>query len=405
MRPVKFSESSLVVAATPYLRAFSFCTVVMPPYFTLRSSPTYRSWLLHLLRTFFILYILVQFVISFWIAQVNNEAIRNYVDKHSTDSITKVLSTGITIAQVTVQAAICIQTLTGCQLLRNIFISIVHLEWDVRQHYTDDWPLSALRRRLCLRSGLWLLVVCTIVPYLSYQLTNTTISPIERVITVYFGTLVQVKSVEYCVNVQLVQELLRLVQRQLLHLRRELVRCEEMESRWTLYADLHTNQQLLARVWNLLNKVERYFCIPMLMLFFYNGFSITQAIHWAYINFEQDDLNTRLCRIIYTVMVIVMLFMPCYQSQCCIDEYNHFGTMLHKLKTVGIDESLSMRLQEYSLQLMHQQMLFTCGGFFEINLKNFGAIILTITTYVVILIQFKLQAETEKKTDGRVRFE
>lgn len=48
--------------------------------------------------------------------------------------------------------------------------------------------------------------------------------------------------------------------------------------------------------------------------------------------------------------------------------------MLHKLKTVGIDELLAMRLQEYSLQLMHQQMMFTCGGLFDINLKNFGAV-------------------------------
>ncbi|XP_053946437.1 putative gustatory receptor 98b [Anastrepha ludens] len=403
MRPVIFSESALVVAAMPYLWIFSLFAVIIPPYFTLRS--TLRPSWLYLLHLIFVLYLLVQLVASCWIAYINSVAISKSAIRDSLDSITFVLNTGICTVQLIVQITVYIQALTGSHLLRNIFINVVHLEGDIRQHCTAGWSLQSIRWRLCLRTGLWLMVICTIAPYLNYALSNYQLTPVERAITVFFTTFVQIKSVEYCVNVQLVQELLRLVQQQLVHLRRELVRCERLESRSILYAELHTNQQLLARVWDLLNRVERYFCIPMLVLFFLNGFSVTQTIHWAYINFERDNLNLRLCRIIYTVMLIVTLFIPCYLSQCCIDEYNRVGTMLHKLKTVDIDELLSMRLQEYSLQLMHQQMLFTCGGFFDINLKNFGAIILTITTYVVILIQFKLQAETENKLNGGVRFE
>lgn len=97
----------------------------------------------------------------------------------------------------------------------------------------------------------------------------------------------------------MIQELLHLVQQQLVHLRRELVRCERVELRSSLYDDLQTNQKLLARVWNLLNQIERYFFIPMLMFFFINGFAIIQAIHWAYINFERDNLNLRLCKCYY----------------------------------------------------------------------------------------------------------
>ncbi|XP_004533710.1 putative gustatory receptor 98b [Ceratitis capitata] len=331
--------------------------------------------------------------------------IGTFLLENSLDLITCVFSVGIIIAQLLVQIAVYTQAVTGHYALRNILITGVQLEKDIRKQFTIGCSLSSIRWRLGVRAGLWLLICSTFVPYLSYRLTPQKLYPLKRGIIVFFSCLIQIKGVEYCVGVQLVQELLLLVQQQLIHLRHKLLRCERSEARCILYIELQANQQLLARIWNLLNQVERYFCTPMLMLFFYNGFAIIQAIHWAYINFLLDDLDLRLCRIVHTVMLIVALLLPCYLSQCCIDEYNRFGTMLHKLKTVGIDENLSMRLQEYSLQLMHQRMLFTCGGFFDINLKNFGAISLTITTYIVILIQFKLQAETENKSALGARFE
>ncbi|XP_039966551.1 putative gustatory receptor 98b [Bactrocera neohumeralis] len=402
---MKFSESTLIAVIAPYLWTFSLFAVVMPPYYILRAVPTNRHWILYIIRIVFVLYMLAQFVISFWVTYTYNVLLSGFLMRNSLDIMTCVLSIGINIVQLVVQITVYVQALTKHNLLRDVLNDIVQLESDIRKHLRTDFPLASFRWRLGLRVGIWFVVVSTFVPYLSYMLYTQYFNPIKRGIIVFFGTIIHFKGVEYCISVQTIQELLQLVQQQLVHLRRELVRCERVELRFSLYDDLQTNQKLLARVWNLLNQIERYFFIPMLMLFFINGFAIIQAIHWAYINFERDNLNLRLYRIIYTVMIILALLIPCYLSQCCIDEYNRFGTILHKLKTMGIDEQLNMRLQEYSLQLMHQKMLFTCGGFFDINLKNFGAISLTITTYIVILIQFKLQAETEKKSNIGIRFE
>lgn len=296
---VKFSESTLIAVIAPYVWTFSLFAVVMPPYYILRTVSTYRHWMLHIMRTVFILYMLVQFIISFWVAYLYNMLLSSFLMRSSLDIMTCVLSIGINIVQLIVQVTVYVQALTKHRLLHDVLSDIVQLESDIRKHLSTACSLASFRWRLGLRVGIWLVVVSTFVPYLSYKLYTQSFQPIKRGIIVYIGTLIHFKGVEYCVSVEMIQELLHLVQQQLVHLRRELVRCERVELRSSLYDDLQTNQKLLARVWNLLNQIERYFFIPMLMFFFINGFAIIQAIHWAYINFERDNLNLRLCKCYY----------------------------------------------------------------------------------------------------------
>lgn len=56
-------------------------------------------------------------------------------------------------------------------------------------------------------------------------------------------------------------------------------------------------------------------------------------------------------------------------------QYNQFGPTLHNIKPHNsFDSALSLRIREYSLQLKHHSMLFTCSGFFDVNLKYFGLV-------------------------------
>lgn len=296
MDSARSTESALIVALTPYIRTFSLFAVSMPPSIILHTIPTNRRGLLFIIRTLFALYVIIHLLVSFWIIYVYIMLIGTFLLENSLDLITCVFSVGIIIAQLLVQIAVYTQAVTGHYALRNILITGVQLEKDIRKQFTIGCSLSSIRWRLGVRAGLWLLICSTFVPYLSYRLTPQKLYPLKRGIIVFFSCLIQIKGVEYCVGVQLVQELLLLVQQQLIHLRHKLLRCERSEARCILYIELQANQQLLARIWNLLNQVERYFCTPMLMLFFYNGFAIIQAIHWAYINFLLDDLDLRLCK-------------------------------------------------------------------------------------------------------------
>lgn len=99
-------------------------------------------------------------------------------------------------------------------------------------------------------------------------------------------------------------------------------------------------------------------------------------------------------------------------------QYNSFKRILHDIRC-GFGRStpqlLGMVLMEYGLQLNHLTLRFTCGGFFEINLVSFGGVsnidnkiklyklfyslqmLVTIVSYIIILIQFKLQGLMETK--------
>lgn len=56
------------------------------------------------------------------------------------------------------------------------------------------------------------------------------------------------------------------------------------------------------------------------------------------------------------------------------------------------DENLSREsvdiLQNLYLQVVHQPVTFTAGGFFEINMELFASMITGVVSYEIILVQF-----------------
>lgn len=309
MRPVKFAESALLTVITPYLWILSLFAVVMPPFLILRRAPSDRLWLFHLLRIIFAAYTLLQLTVGFSVEHIKNIVVSSFVLKNSLDNMTRILSIGINIMQIMVQIVIYMQALTGHQLLRSILTKVVQLESDIRKHCTTMCSLRAIRWRFCLRIGIWWFIVSFFLLQLSYALSDQNLAPRFRWITVVFSLLSQIKVLEYCVSVLLIQELLHLVYQQLAYLRRELALCENVELRGSLYVELQSNQQLLARVWQLLSEVERYFCIPISLVFFYHGFTITQTILWGYTNLEFEDFNLRLCTLSVTLNTATVIYM------------------------------------------------------------------------------------------------
>ncbi|XP_073835230.1 putative gustatory receptor 98b [Musca autumnalis] len=166
----------------------------------------------------------------------------------------------------------------------------------------------------------------------------------------------------------------------------------------TLYRKLRTHQFLLSRFWYLVQLIENYFSLPMLILFLYNGINITHIINWIYVkSFRRNEKDTKQpYRFAYITLLFLNLMWTCWLSQIIIDKYNQIVSILHSMKIKSNDMALLHRLREYSLQLRHQKVLLTCWGFFDMNMKYFGLLSLTILTYVFILLQFKLQMETEK---------
>jgi gustatory receptor len=50
----------------------------------------------------------------------------------------------------------------------------------------------------------------------------------------------------------------------------------------------------------------------------------------------------------------------------------------------------SLFMEQFSIQLLHQKIQFAAFGFFQINFSLLMSIIAAITTYLVVLIQFRM---------------
>lgn len=54
-----------------------------------------------------------------------------------------------------------------------------------------------------------------------------------------------------------------------------------------------------------------------------------------------------------------------------------------------------MQVQQFSLQLIHQKMIFSANGFFDIDFTLIFTIVGACTTYLIILVQFRMSEFTK----------
>lgn len=83
-------------------------------------------------------------------------------------------------------------------------------------------------------------------------------------------------------------------------------------------------------------------------------------------------------------------------ATCCQLTYiSTFKTamFLHRISFDVSNKQHSMLMSQFSLQLLHQKIQFHAFGFFNIDFTLLYAIAATVTTYLVILIQFHLSEE------------
>ncbi|XP_023704213.2 putative gustatory receptor 28a [Cryptotermes secundus] len=79
-----------------------------------------------------------------------------------------------------------------------------------------------------------------------------------------------------------------------------------------------------------------------------------------------------------------------YYSSSTIQQANHTAVLVHKLITKTRDSGLREELRLFSLQLLHRKVKFTACGFFPLDFTLLYSIVGAVTTYLVILIQFRL---------------
>ncbi|KNC26959.1 putative gustatory receptor 98b [Lucilia cuprina] len=418
-------EKSQLLQAT-YIFQWIFCLIGinLPP--LLNCYPKgYSKKVIKFIWCCFVLYTAFLMALVIWIVYVNNLVVDFVVFKNDLDSITSVLSISVNIVVAFVQVICQSVAILKHKCFKMILKRIAQLERDILLYFQEyQWlqdnetlinfhhRCEGFRRYISLLFGLYSLVFGILISYMNYHLVASFMNVRDKILTLACTLAIQFKAVEYCIIVQIINEFLTCLQSSLKRLKCDIAKCQEKPFMAAVFhGKLMANQFLMNRVWFLITDIEEYFAVPMLILYLYNGIAITHTINWTYVrsfDYLKNDLdcgmyqsetdyilktNTRLIfslkfyfnnntnyakiisdRLYYIILTFVTMLLPCWMTQLCIDKYNQFGSILHNIKSID-DIALNFRIREYSLQLKQQKMLFSCSGYFNINLKYFGLVI------------------------------
>ncbi|EDV43891.1 uncharacterized protein Dana_GF16291 [Drosophila ananassae] len=385
-------KNRLLATALPYLQVFSVFVS-----FERTLDQRFRKYLM----SAYVAYAIAILLVVFYESYENILSINLEVVEYNLEDFTKVMG-NIQKALLSV-VALCnhLNMLFNYRRLGGIYEEIANLETEIEdasQYFGGQKHRTSFRMRLNIKIGLGLVVIMVVLPRCTYESMGPFLTSTNKTVTEFILVMQQFKALEYCVFVMLVHELLLLLRHTLQQLQLELVDCQDRDMLQALCVALKRNQRLVGQIWRLVNELGSYFSLPMIMLFLYNCVTILHMINWAYINTFIENDCCEFERFWVCLLLLLNLLYTCYLSQRCTDTYNSFPRILHQIRCNSINFStLTMGLKEYLLQMQHLKIFFSCGGFFNINLKYCGGVVITLMGYIIILLQFKMQAIAQKK--------
>lgn len=77
----------------------------------------------------------------------------------------------------------------------------------------------------------------------------------------------------------------------------------------------------------------------------------------------------------------------------CLEQVRYIGFLLHNIEKDVDDERINSITENFSLQILHEPLVFSACGFFQLDFMFLKTMIASITTYMVIFIQFMPKTE------------
>uniref|UniRef100_B3P604 Gustatory receptor n=2 Tax=Drosophila erecta TaxID=7220 RepID=B3P604_DROER len=287
--------------------------------------------------------------------------------------------------------------------LAKIYVDVADLEMELSnasRGFIGQGQWWSFRFRLAISVGLWIVLLVGLTPRFTLVPLGPFLHWANKVLTEIVLIMIQLKCTEYCVFVQLIYELILRGRHILQQIGVELEGNHSRDSVQELCVALKRNQLLSGRIWGLVNEVSLYFSLSLTLLFLCNGLTILHIVNWALIKSINPIDCCQYMRFGTCLLLSFNIFLACLYSEFCIRTYNSIPRVLHQMYCLPAAEDfpmLKMGLREYSLQMEHLKLIFTCGGLFDINLKFFGGVVVTIFGYIIILVQFKIQTFAQSK--------
>lgn len=277
-------KSRLLATAFPYLDIFSVFALTPPPQSFGHTPHRRLRWYL---MTGYVFYATAILATVFIVSYFNIIAIDEEVLEYNVSDFTRVMGNIQKSLYSIMAIANHLNMLINYRRLGGIYKDIADLEMDMdeaSQCFGGQRQRFSFRFRMALCVGVWMILMVGSMPRLTMTAMGPFVSTLLKILTEFVMIMQQLKSLEYCVFVLIIYELVLRLRRTLSQLQEEFQDCEQQDMLQALCVALKRNQLLLGRIWRLEGDVGSYFTPTMLLLFLYNGLTILHMVNWAYIN-------------------------------------------------------------------------------------------------------------------------
>lgn len=149
--------------------------------------------------------------------------------------------------------------------------------------------------------------------------------------------------------------------------------------------------------------VNRMYSFQMLITMAFGFMNITAQFYFLYCGLASQTIP-KLFRSAENVPLSIIYI--CFTATKCVTiiyiswktktEAQKTGVQLHKVANVIDENHFYHIINHLSLKLLNHQLNFTACGFFDLDMTTIYAITGAITSYLIILIQFNIAANTSK---------
>jgi len=93
-----------------------------------------------------------------------------------------------------------------------------------------------------------------------------------------------------------------------------------------------------------------------------------------------------------TTLIVIVVLNACEE---CLEQVRYIGFLLHNIEKDIDDYRINTLTENFSLQILHEPLMFSVSGFFQMDFMFLKTMVASITTYMVIFIQFMPKEPTD----------
>ncbi|XP_037918593.1 putative gustatory receptor 2a [Hermetia illucens] len=175
----------------------------------------------------------------------------------------------------------------------------------------------------------------------------------------------------------------------------ELTRFDSRREREKVLDKIFYFKDIYTRFWWICDSFNDCFGYTIVVLYLTSFLNLISRTFWFYIGTHAnldypENLLVSIESVLYPPPILLQLFIIMKDNSERRNERTK--QIWHSIPNSRFDPYLNHAIRELSLQLLHENLIFTGAGFFELNFKALGGLILAATIYLVILLQFQTES-------------